>query len=171
VCKETDQKIQSCWNSLTNNAPGEYKLVEVAQMRDIPCSKCAKGVAEFTFKELCEDARGSSDYNAIGRAFNTVIIRNVPQLTMIRRDLLRRFILLIDAMYYLHRNVIIEAQVPLSDLFHIDGNQKSEAKSTKLDDMLEQTEVYDEEFAYTRTVSRLQEMQTKEYQEISLKRS
>ena len=29
-------------------------------------------------------------------------------------------------------------------------------------------EVYDEEFAYTRTLSRLREMQTKEYQELSL---
>ena len=45
--------------------------------------------------------------------------------------------------------------MPLEDLFYIDSEHKSEAKSTKLDDMLEQTEVYDEEFAYTRTVSRL----------------
>lgn len=78
-------------------------------MRTIFCSKSAKGVGEFTFKELCEDARGSSDYTAVGKNFNSIIIRNVPQMTMQRRDLLRRFILLIDALYYLHKNVVIEA--------------------------------------------------------------
>jgi len=47
-------------------------------MRSITCEKAAKGVAEFHFKELCEDARGSSDYAAIGKAFNSIIIRGVP---------------------------------------------------------------------------------------------
>ena len=63
-------------------------------------TKSAKGVAEFTFKELCEDARGSSDYAAIAKKYNSVILRGVPRQNMIRRDLLRRFILLIDTMYY-----------------------------------------------------------------------
>lgn len=114
-------------------------------MRDIPCSKAAKGCGEFTFKELCEDARGSSDFAAIGREFNSIIIRQVPRLNMTRRDLLRRFILLIDSLYYLHRNVIIEAAAPLDELFDIDED-------------LKQTEVFDEEFAYTRCLSRLREM-------------
>ena len=52
--------------------------VEVAQMRSITCEKAAKGVAQFSFKELCEDARGGSDYTAIGKAFNSIIIRGVP---------------------------------------------------------------------------------------------
>ena len=30
-----------------------------------------------------------------------------------RRDYMRRFILLIDTLYYLERNVVIEADVPL----------------------------------------------------------
>jgi cell division protein ZapE len=75
-------------------------MVEVAQARTIPVEKSAKGVAEFTFKELCEDARGSSDYAAIGRNYNSIILRAVPRLSMNRRDLLRRFILLIDTLYY-----------------------------------------------------------------------
>ena len=75
-------------------------MVEVAQMRSITCDKAAKGTGEFTFKELCEDARGSSDYTAVAKAFNSIIIRGVPVMNMTRRDLLRRFILLIDALYY-----------------------------------------------------------------------
>ena len=75
---ETNAKLDNIWNQLTNNARGSYDMVEVAQGRTISCSKSAKGVGEFTFKELCDDARGSTDYAAIGRAFTTVILRGVP---------------------------------------------------------------------------------------------
>jgi len=85
----------------------------------MPVSKQANKVAEFTFAETCEDARSSTDYAAIGREFDTVIMRNVPQLSMKRRDHLRRFILLIDTLYYLHKNVVIEAAVELDKLFDI----------------------------------------------------
>jgi predicted ATPase len=77
---------------------------------------------------------------------------------MSRRDLLRRFILLIDTLYFNHRNVVIEADKSLHELFNIDDTSAQE-------------QVFDEEFAYQRTLSRLREMQTKEYQEISLKAS
>jgi predicted ATPase len=99
-------------------------MVEVAQMRTIPVSKAAKNVAEFTFSELCEEARGSPDYSAIARQFNSIILRGVPQLTMTRRDLMRRFILLIDALYYQHRNVIIESAVSLDELFDVPADAK-----------------------------------------------
>lgn len=68
---------------------------------------------------------------------------------------MRRFILLIDTLYYQHRNVIIEADVKIEDLFKIDKG-------------LEDLAIHDEEFAFSRCVSRLREMQTKEYQEQSL---
>ena len=71
----------------------------------------------MSFTELCDEPRGSSDYMAIGREFNTLILRGVPQLNMARRDTLRRFILLIDTLYFQHRNVVIEAEVQLDQLF------------------------------------------------------
>jgi len=74
--------------------------VEVAQGRHMPVKRQAKGVAELTFTELCDEPRGAPDYQAIGRNFNTVILRGVPQLSMSRRDTLRRFILLIDTLYF-----------------------------------------------------------------------
>ena len=126
----------------------------------------AKGVAEMSFSELCDEARGSPDYQAIGRSFNTLILRGVPQLNMSRRDTLRRFILLIDTLYFQHRNVVIEAEVPLDKLF--DMGQSFEEDVDVLESINHKQEVYDEEFAYHRTLSRLREMQTQEYQELSL---
>ena len=71
-------------------------------------------------------------------------------MNMTRRDLLRRFILLIDTLYFQHRNVVIEAEKDLDQIFQVDPNSVQEF-------------VFDEEFAYARTLSRLKEMQTKEY--------
>ena len=110
----------------------------------------------MTFSELCDEARGSPDYQAVGREFNTLILRGVPQLTMARRDTLRRFILLIDTLYFQHRNVVIEAEVPLDELF--DMGQEVVEETDVLESINHQQEVYDEEFAYHRTVSRLREM-------------
>jgi predicted ATPase len=40
---------------------------------------------------------------------------------MDRRDYLRRFISLVDALYYNHRNVIIECDVEIEKLFNIEA--------------------------------------------------
>jgi len=61
---------------------------------------------------------------AIAEHYKTIILRNVPQLSMDRRDLLRRFISLIDSLYYNHRNVIIESAVSLDELFDIPENSE-----------------------------------------------
>lgn len=62
---DAEKQIDALWSQLTNNAPGESMVVQVAQGRTINCAKQAKGVAMFSFKELCEDNRGSTDYMAV----------------------------------------------------------------------------------------------------------
>lgn len=62
--------------------------------------KEAKRVAEFHFKDLCESAKGSPDYMSLSKNFSTIILRNVPKFSLERRDIMRRFILLIDELYY-----------------------------------------------------------------------
>lgn len=106
-------------------------MIEVAQGRTLNVLKSAKGVAMLSFSELCEQAKGASDYQALARSFTTVILRKVPQLTMDRRDLMRRFILLIDTLYFTHRNVIIEAEVKLDNLFSVGKPDNQSAEKQK----------------------------------------
>jgi cell division protein ZapE len=40
--------------------------------------KQAKNVAEVDFSEMCETAKGSTDYMALAKNFHTIIIRGVP---------------------------------------------------------------------------------------------
>ena len=57
------------------------------------------GVARFHFDDLCDQPLGANDYLHIAHAFHTVIIDDIPLLTPDRRDVARRFINLVDALY------------------------------------------------------------------------
>ena len=56
-------------------------------------------MARFTFDDLCNRPLGANDYLHIAHAFHTVIIDDIPILTPDRRDVARRFINLVDALY------------------------------------------------------------------------
>ena len=40
--------------------------------------RAAKNVAEIGFKDLCDAAKGSTDYMALAQNFETIIIRGIP---------------------------------------------------------------------------------------------
>jgi predicted ATPase len=63
--KETEAKIQHAWDSLTNKSPGTATSIQVAQGRQMMIYKQAKKVCEVSFQEMCEMAKGSTDYMAL----------------------------------------------------------------------------------------------------------
>jgi cell division protein ZapE len=116
---EVKDKLSKVWANLADGQPPRFENVQVAQGRFLPVQKSAKNVAEFNFAELCDDARAGPDYQAICDRYNCLILRKVPVLDMKRRDRMRRFILLIDILYYNHIDVYIEADVPVEEIFNI----------------------------------------------------
>jgi cell division protein ZapE len=66
------------WDQLTNNSRGSSSIITVAQGRNMTIPKAAKNVAEVDFYDMCDDAKGSTDYMALAQSFNTIIIRKVP---------------------------------------------------------------------------------------------
>ena len=54
--------------------------------------KALKGVAVFSFKRLCGEARGAADYLAIARRYHTVILVGVPVLGPDNRNEAARFV-------------------------------------------------------------------------------
>ena len=107
-------------------------------------------VAWFHFSDLCDKPLGAADYLAIGHAFHTVFIADIPRLTMQERDQVRRFITLIDTLYESHTKLICAADLEPIPLFHVTEEERK-------------TSVADEIFAWDRTVSRLMEMQSAVY--------
>jgi cell division protein ZapE len=109
--------------------------------REVHVPKCLKGVAVFSFKRLCGEARGAADYLAIARRFHTVILVGIPKLGPESRNEAARFVPLIDALYEHKVKLLAAADADPEHLY----------------------EAGDGRFEFDRTVSRLMEMRSDEY--------
>ncbi|GLH12498.1 Putative atpase [Gryllus bimaculatus] len=145
--------------------------------RNVTFKKTCGQVMDTTFDEVCDRALGASDYLQISQVFHTIIIRNVPQLSLRLKSQARRFITLIDTLYDNRVRLVISSEVPHSQLFKTEKLQDDHADEHRMlmDDL--KIEVGSENataniftgeeeiFAFDRTVSRLSEMQTRDYWE------
>lgn len=116
----------------------------------VPCMANGRRAASFTFKDLCERNYGPADYIALSKIFHVVAISHIPRLTLNNRNEIRRFITLIDALYEGKVLVLIMADTAVHEIFTVNAETR-------------QNSVFDEVFAFDRTVSRLLEMQSTEY--------
>src|SRR4030095_11832744 len=82
--------------------------LDVGGGRTLHVPKSLKGVAVFSFKRLCREARGAADYLAIARRFHTVILVGIPVMGPEMRNEAARFVTLIDALYE-HRVKLLAA--------------------------------------------------------------
>jgi cell division protein ZapE len=115
--------------------------IQVPGGRTLHVPKSLKGVAVFSFKRLCGEARGAPDYLAIARRFHTVILVGVPKLGPENRNEAARFVTLIDALYE-HKVKLFAA----ADAEPVELYEKGDGR-----------------FEFERTVSRLMEMRSDEY--------
>lgn len=109
--------------------------------RLIDVTKAYNGVLLASFAQLCESARSQADYIEMSREYHTVLLTDVPQITVDKNDAARRFIALVDEFYERNVCLIISAAVPLTQLYA--GGRL--------------------EFEFQRCESRLTEMQSYDY--------
>ncbi|CAG5109212.1 Similar to Putative ATPase N2B (Haematobia irritans) [Cotesia congregata] len=144
--------------------------------RNVTFKKTCGQIIDSTFEELCDRPLGASDYLEISQAFHTVIIRDVPLLNLRLKSQARRFITLIDTLYDNKIRVVISAAAAPNKLFVPEGDSEyTDEKRMLMDDLAishgsdnHKSNIFtgeEELFAFDRTVSRLCEMQTKEYWE------
>jgi cell division protein ZapE len=125
-------------HEVTEPIPSEDLRV---QGRTLHVPKALKGVAVFSFRKLCGEARGAADYLAVARRFHTVILVGVPVLGPENRNEAARFVQLIDALYE-HKVKLLAAADAQPDQLYPAGDGR---------------------FEFQRTVSRLEEMRSDEY--------
>jgi predicted ATPase len=122
--------------------------------------------ARFNFSQLCAEAKYAADYQLIATHFPVVFISDIPKLTLSERNEVRRFITLIDIFYEHKVKVVFHAAASVTEIFTpIWRDQKPDTKEAEIK-MIQQIKANsnaDEVFAFDRTVSRLFEMQSKEY--------
>jgi cell division protein ZapE len=121
------------------NVPAEE--IELGGGRTLHVPKALKGVAVFSFKRLCGEARGAADYLAVARRFHSVIIVGIPRLGPENRNEAARFVTLIDALYEHKVKLLAAADAEPRELY-VAG---------------------DGAFEFERTASRLSEMQSEAY--------
>ncbi len=80
--------------------------------RTLHVPKSLKGVAVFSFKRLCAEARGAADYLAIAQTYHTVILVGIPRMGPENRNEAARFVTLIDALYEHKVKLLATAETP-----------------------------------------------------------
>jgi len=126
----------------------DHEVTEPIPSEDLPVQgrtlhvpKALKGVAVFSFKRLCGEARGTADYLAVARHFHTVILVGIPVLGPENRNEAARFVSLVDALYE-HKVKLLAAADAQPDALYPAGDGR---------------------FEFQRTVSRLEEMRSETY--------
>lgn len=101
----------------------------------------SEGVLFVSFEAMCLSPRSAMDYTQIAREFHSVLLSDVPILTVNAEDGARRFITLVDEFYDRNIKLAVVAEAGMEQLY----------SGSKL------------AFEFQRTLSRLIEMQSVEY--------
>ncbi len=108
--------LRAAFTRLTGVWKGKPMTLDV-KGRALTVPEAARGVAYFTFDDLCAKPLGSLDYLHIAHAFHTVIIEGIPKLPPEKRNEARRFINLIDTLYDNRIGLVASAEAEPQDLY------------------------------------------------------
>jgi cell division protein ZapE len=139
---ETAATMDGVFNNVAEAHDEEDPTLHI-EAREIRAVRRAGGVVWFNFKTLCCGPRSQNDYLEIANLFHTVLLSEVPYMPPKMASEARRFTWLVDVFYDHKVKLIISAEVA-PELLYTEGQMANE---------------------FHRTVSRIVEMQSKEYLE------
>ena len=134
-----DQALQEAFTQLSDTPPQDPVLL--IEHREIIAKKRAGSVVWFDFATLCGGPRSQNDYLEIASRFHAVILSDVPKMGPRHASEARRFTWLIDV-FYDHKVKLIMSAACEPEEIYTSGPMSNE---------------------FHRTVSRILEMQSKEY--------
>lgn len=130
---ETKQRVDDLWNVLIKGQKEGPVTLDVWG-RKVVVPRAVGAHARFTFKELCGEARAAADYIEIARRYQTVVLTDVPRMSVNERNQARRFITMLDAFYDNKVKLIVSADAQMGRLFSLeDLPAKDAAVSDKTD--------------------------------------
>ncbi|OAA61338.1 ATPase, AFG1-like protein [Cordyceps fumosorosea ARSEF 2679] len=157
--------------------------------REIVVPRVSGRCARFTFDELIRQPKSAADYLELVRCYDAFVVTDVPGMTVRERDLARRFITFIDAVYEGNAKLVLTTEKPLGELF-VSRDEIAESllasSSSKsgggVDAVMEEMAAdmegsvarlkssnlfagEEEAFAFARALSRLSHMESKEWVE------
>lgn len=142
IIKDHDfhNKLEIIFNSISEKKKTSIEDVNILN-RKINVVKRADKIIWFNFTVICGDKRSQLDYLELIKIYDWFIIENIYHITDNDKDIARRFTWLIDILYDNKKKLAISSVCELNEIYT-------------------QGEL---SFEFRRTLSRLTEMQTKEY--------
>jgi cell division protein ZapE len=137
----TDAVLQTAFERIAETDDDD-PVLEI-EARRIRARRRAGGIVWFDFAVLCGGPRSQNDYLEIASQFHTVLLSSIPRMSAGQASEARRFTWLVDVLYDHRVHLIASAEVPPEQLY-VAGALTNE---------------------FARTVSRLHEMQSREYLE------
>jgi cell division protein ZapE len=136
---QADEAMEKAFNALAESHD-EDPVLHI-ESRQIRAYRKAGGLVWFDFKTLCGGPRSQNDYLEIASRFHTVFLSNVPHMPVRMASEARRFTWLVDVLYDRRVKLVMSAAVQPEELY-TEGPMSHE---------------------FPRTVSRLNEMQSREF--------
>ena len=137
--QDADRQLRHAYSKIAESEDQD-PLIRI-ESREIRALRRAGGVIWFDFATLCGGPRSQNDYLEIASQFHTVILSSVPKMSAAMSSEARRFTWLIDVLYDHKVKLLMSAEVPAEELY-TEGVLSNE---------------------FHRTVSRIVEMQSREY--------
>lgn len=137
---EASGVLASNFSALANEVAPLAGAIEINH-RTIEVVSAVEGILWVTFEELCQKPRSASDFVELGRIYQTVLLDGIRVMGADEEDVARRFINLIDEFYDRNVKLVATAEASPEGLY----------QGARL------------QFEYQRTLSRLREMQSREY--------
>ena len=134
--------LDRAFRSLTGEARGRPERVPLLG-REILVPEALGDVARFPFAALVDAPLGSVDFLALARRYGTVLVDGVRVMQAGERNVVKRFINLVDTLYDEQVKLIASAEAEPRDLYDAPEGR--------------------ELFEFRRTVSRLVEMRSEQY--------
>lgn len=105
--------------------------------------RIVSGVTYWTFPELCSTNLGPADYISLASNFHTIILADVPVLSLLEKNEARRLITLLDALYEARCKLLVRAEAGPDGIF-FPPNQQNTTEFTPADSVYPETfsEIY-----------------------------
>lgn len=138
--KTADENMETTFKILSQDQSFSQESILIND-RLIKVKKRTSDIIWFDFKEICTVPRSQNDYLEIAAKYHTVFISDIPIIAPHEKDTICLFVCLVDVLYDARVKLVISAAEPVA-------------------------EIYSRGFMvleYTRTHSRLLEMQSQDY--------
>lgn len=172
VGKGSSEVMKQKFRDLIGEHEAGPQEVEVVMGRKLQVPLGANECAYFEFEELCDKPLGAADYFGLFKIFHTLALEGVPIFGLHNRTTAYRFVTLVDVMYENRARLLCTAEGSPFQLFNkivtiSDAQQMAPRTSSRSMRNDEADLCVDNElgFAKDRTISRLTEMNSKEYLE------